>query len=156
MAEGVSVPVYNMAKKAYKIPGLDELIFKLDKLDPIAAEEARRAMESVVPTVRRRAAQNAPRRTGRLAGSIYGKVSGTTLANITGAIGSSIFPYEVYPFLMEVGRKPNPKTGRGRIRGRFYLYYAPRDEKAAIQAAGQAASDRITERLAEKTYGAQA
>lgn len=88
-----------------EIPGLNEQIKKLEGLDASADKHLLRAMHESVVTLEAYATSYAPVFMGRLRNSLGSEVKHLSTANIVGRVGTSLTS-EVYPLVMEYGRKP--------------------------------------------------
>lgn len=87
-----------------KIEGLEEVQAKYNMSAEVLRKHFKLAMEKSVGTVEANAKAEAPVDRGMLRGSIIGKVK--TGAEIVGVIGPAIEKAEVYPIVMEYGRRP--------------------------------------------------
>ena len=97
-----------MPAYAVRIKGLDELRKQFKKYPKIAGRHYRIAMRKSVTTIEAKAKPLTPVFRGRLRQSIVSEVRGTGV-EITGIVGSSL-KNEVYPSVIEYGRKPNSKA----------------------------------------------
>lgn len=128
--------------------GFDEQIQKLERFEEIAAVEFNQAMGHAVKVTQSQAVKNfmdhyTPR-SGALLGAMYGRtISANVFSKIKGEVGVGLSA--VYPFVLEVGRKPGRS---GVIEGEFYLYYAPRDQWTKLNALFAQAMNRTTDKLA--------
>lgn len=93
---------------AIQIKGLAQLRKQIKKYPKIANKHYRRAMLKSVTTIEGKAKPLTPVFRGRLRQSIVSGVRGTGI-ELTGVVGSSL-KNEVYPAVMEFGRKPNSKA----------------------------------------------
>lgn len=82
--------------------GADKLLSGLLGADAVATSETRRAMEKSLLRIESAARSKAPRRTGRLAGSISHRITGNG-ANLTGEVGPSV----LYGLYVETGTRPH-------------------------------------------------
>lgn len=88
-----------------EIPGLNEQIKKLEGLDASADKHLLRAMHESVVTLEAYATSYAPVFMGRLRNSLASEVKHLGTGTIVGRVGTSLTS-EVYPLVMEYGRKP--------------------------------------------------
>ena len=90
-----------------KIKGLDEFRKQIKAYPKIAGKHYGKAMKKSVITIQKNARPLSPVFRGRLRDSIEWEVRGTGI-NITGVVGSTM-KNEIYPSVMEFGRKPGAK-----------------------------------------------
>jgi hypothetical protein len=144
------LPVYKGSKaisQTLSYKGLDEQIQKLAQFDAIFMTEMSAAMEQAVGIASDQAKKNAPKLTGKLEASIYGKMLSTFKgSSVRGAIGTEL---GLKAFAQEVGRfYGNAGAGTTHFwKGKFYLYFGARDKKAAIDAEYAKANQRIINKL---------
>lgn len=148
----IDMPTYKGSKLiagSLSYRGLDEQIRKLDGFEQAFTREMGAAMERAVEIARAHAVENAPRLSGALAGSIYGKrLNDLASGTIRGAIGSN--GQGLKAFAQEVGRYYG-RAAAGTTRywkGKFYLYYGAQERREEIMSEYQAANERIVGELA--------
>lgn len=128
--------------------GLDEQLQKLEQFDEIFVSEMRDSMHGAVIIAALQARHNAPRLSGELMDSIsFGLLKSTSPSSVRGYIGP---PKEVKAKVMEFGRWQRRGANPRYLKGKFFLYYAPKDKAAEIMALYAAANERIVNRLVVK------
>jgi hypothetical protein len=131
---------------------VDEWLRKLEQFDDIYLAEMSAAMQEATAVAAEQAQKNAPKLTGALAGSIYNQLMAPLKkTTVRGFIG---LPKDVKAKVQEYGRW----YGRGATnhkywKGRFYLWFAPKDKSAEISALYNAANERIVKRLDWRANG---
>ena len=126
--------------------GIDEQLQKLEHFDDYFVEEMGISMDEATAIAAEQARHNAPKLTGGMAARIYNQLMAPTKKQVVrGFIG---LPKDVQAKVQEYGRW----YGRGASnhhywKGRFFLYFAPKDKSKEITARYQAANERIIKRL---------
>jgi hypothetical protein len=126
---------------------VDRQLKKLEDFDKFYSEIMGQAVQDATEVAGAQAAQNAPRRTGELAGNIFKKYLGVNKNNmqIRGAIGVNK-SQGLKGIVQEVGRN----YGSRRWKGFFYLYYGVTDKQNEIRALYDQANEKIVQSLVTK------